>query len=128
MLGLQSADTLHLSSVTDFHAVHDSREVDRQARMRALNKLSFFIAHSLLHLPDPMPPSTPAAAPILNPSVLQQNTIYAPGTSSSHARSDSAQTTRPGNQGSQGDGGSTRRRLAQQVLMLTFSILSLCLY
>src|ERR1700728_627474 len=103
LLGLRTGATLQLSSVINFHAAHGSPEADQVARVQALNKLSFFIAHSLLLVSNQIITSTPTGAPSHNSSVLQQSTTYAPGPSVSHTRSDSTEPSRPGNQGSRGD-------------------------
>jgi hypothetical protein len=117
LLGHRSHGTLRLSPVVDFWAEVDSPEAHEEARVHALNVLSFFIAHALLHAcPEEDEPLTSAiaSAQINESSVQEQSTTFAAGKGSS--LTNTTQTNQPGTQGSWGGAGT--QRLTTQVIIL----------
>jgi hypothetical protein len=119
MLGHRSGDTLQFSPVVTFNERGGSPEEIEMARVEVLNKLSFFVAHSLHHLSNQYPTTgRPASGLVNNPSVLEQSTTSMGGPSMSHTRSESTQTI----QGGWGGAGRMQMNLAKQVHMPTLSI------
>jgi hypothetical protein len=117
MLGHRIGETLFFSPVITFRAEDGSPESDEEARIQALNRLSFFIAHSLHHVSTSSSASGQASAES-NPSVLAQSTSHTEGPSRRRDRSDSAQTIQPSKQSSWGGSRSTQMNLAKQVGIL----------
>lgn len=116
MLCHRTCHTLLFSPVIPFDAAVGSPESDEEARIQALNKLSFFIAHSLRH---EYPPSCDCAQypDEAKSCVLVRRTSNTEGPSMGHNRSGSAQTIQPSKR-SWGSFGSTHTNQEKQVGIL----------
>jgi len=131
ILCLRNGSTLQLCPVTRFchpptlpleeisETGEERAESDEDMRVKALTRLSFFIAHALCKMDGGGPPNPHRSAVAQVNPTLQQSATSAVGASKSQATSSTTQPLQSGNQGSWRGGGSTHLGIVNMVRMPT---------